>query len=106
MRSRPRGSSSNTSLPTDGRSRSRATRAGWAPPVARRPYEGWSRAARAMRAPAERRLAAGLLAPALAVLARVTLYPLAQAPVLSRQRRVPVLRIDEFLGRRPSAFLL
>src|SRR5437899_1748973 len=106
MRSRPRGSSSNTSLPTDGRSRSRATRAGWAPPVARRPYEGWSRAARAMRAPAERRLAAVLLAPALAVLASVTLYPLAQALVLSLERRVPVFGIDEFVGLRHYAFLL
>src|SRR5207249_7073358 len=86
MRSRPRGSSSNTSLPTDGNSRSRA--------------------ARAMRAPAERRLAAVLLAPALAVLASVTLYPLAQALVLSLERRVPVFGIDEFVGLRHYAFLL
>src|SRR5438034_403195 len=86
MRSRPRGSSSNTSWPTDGRSRNRA--------------------ARAMRAPAERRLAAVLLAPALAVLASVTLYPLAQALVLSLERRVPVFGIDEFVGLRHYAFLL
>src|SRR2546428_14005230 len=85
MRSRPRGSSSNTSLPTDCHSRSRA--------------------ARAMRAPAERRLAAVLLAPALAVLASVTLYPLAQALVLSLERRVPGFGIDEFVGLRHYAFL-
>src|SRR5437899_7017198 len=86
MPSRPRGSSSNTSWPTDGSSRNRA--------------------ARAMRAPAERRLAAVLLAPALAVLASVTLYPLAQALVLSLERRVPVFGIDEFVGLRHYAFLL
>src|SRR5437667_12636876 len=86
MRSRPRGSSSNTSLPTDGNSRSRA--------------------ARAMRAPAERRLAAVLLAPALAVLAGVTLYPPAQALVLSLERRVPEFRIVEFVGLRHYCFLL
>ncbi|OLB43016.1 MAG: hypothetical protein AUI04_03420 [Candidatus Rokubacteria bacterium 13_2_20CM_2_64_8] len=59
-----------------------------------------------MRAPAERRLAAVLLAPALAVLASVTLYPLAQALVLSLERRVPVFGIDEFVGLRHYAFLL
>ncbi len=55
---------------------------------------------------AERRLAAVLLAPALAVLASVTLYPLAQALVLSLERRVPVFGIDEFVGLRHYAFLL
>src|SRR5437762_7504761 len=85
MPSRPRGSSSNTSWPTDGSSRNRA--------------------ARAMRAPAERRLAAVLLAPALAVLASVTLYPLAQAHVLSLERRVPVFGIDEFRSEEHTSEL-
>src|SRR5262249_9124582 len=54
----------------------------------------------------ERRLAAVLLAPALTVLAGVTLYPLAQALVLSIERRVPVFGIDEFVGLRHYAFLV
>src|SRR5207247_2923831 len=35
-----------------------------------------------------------------------TLYPLAQALVLSLERRVPVFGIDEFVGLRHYAFLL
>ena len=54
----------------------------------------------------ERRLAAALLAPALAVLVGITLYPLAQAFILSFERRVPVFGIDEFVGLRHYAFLL
>jgi len=58
------------------------------------------------RARAERRLAMALLAPALAVMAAVTIYPAVHAVLLSLERRVPVFGIDEFVGLRHYAFLL
>jgi multiple sugar transport system permease protein len=54
----------------------------------------------------QRRLALLLLAPALAMLAAVTLYPVVSVLVLSLQRRVPVFDIAEFVGLRHYRFLL
>lgn len=57
-----------------------------------------------MRRPG-RRLGTLLLAPALAVLAPVTLYPLLAVLALSLERRVPVFGIREFVGLANYAFL-
>lgn len=53
----------------------------------------------------DRRLALLLLAPALAVLAGVTLYPAASVLWLSLRRRVPVFGVDEFVGLAHYGFL-
>jgi ABC-type sugar transport system permease subunit len=53
-----------------------------------------------------RGLALLLLAPALAVLAVVTLYPVVSVLGLSLQRRVPVFGIAEFVGLRHYRFLV
>lgn len=58
-----------------------------------------------MRDRADRRLGALLLAPALLVLAGVTLYPVVRVLWLSLQHRVPVFGIEEFVGLRHYAFL-
>jgi multiple sugar transport system permease protein len=60
----------------------------------------------AARARRDRRLALMLLAPSLAVLAIVTLYPAADVLRLSLERRVPVFGVAEFIGLANYAFLL
>lgn len=54
----------------------------------------------------QRGLALLLLAPALAMLAAVTLYPVVSVLALSLERRVPVFGIAEFVGLRHYRFLL
>jgi multiple sugar transport system permease protein len=54
---------------------------------------------------ARRREGAVLMAPALAVLASLTLYPLASVLWLSLERRVPVFGIDHFVGLAHYRFL-
>jgi multiple sugar transport system permease protein len=54
----------------------------------------------------ERRLGLVLLAPALLVLAVVTVYPVVNVIVLSLQRRVPIFGIAEWIGLAHYAFLM
>ena len=58
-----------------------------------------------MNARGDRRLAWLLLAPALGLLAVVTLYPVVRVVWLSLERRVPVFGIAEFVGLANYAFL-
>ncbi len=58
-----------------------------------------------MTSRADRRLAVLLLAPALAVLGAVTVYPAVWALWLSLERRVPVFGISEFVGLSHYRFL-
>jgi ABC-type sugar transport system permease subunit len=53
----------------------------------------------------DRRLAWILLAPALGVLALVTVYPILRVLVLSLERRVPIFGIAEFVGIANYVFL-
>jgi len=53
----------------------------------------------------ERALAVALVAPALVVLAAVTLFPVLRVLLLSLERRVPVFGIEEFVGLRHYRFL-
>jgi ABC-type sugar transport system permease subunit len=54
----------------------------------------------------ERRLAWILLAPALIVLAIVTVYPIVRVLALSLERRVPIFGIADFVGLANYGFLL
>jgi multiple sugar transport system permease protein len=58
-----------------------------------------------MGRPRDRLAALGFLAPALAALAAVTIFPVVWVLVLSAQRRVPIFGIDEFVGLRNYTFL-
>jgi len=53
----------------------------------------------------DRRLAWVLLAPALSVLAVVTVYPIVRVIALSLERRVPIFGIADFVGLANYAFL-
>ncbi len=53
----------------------------------------------------ERRLGVLLLAPALVMLAAVTLYPVARVLALSLERRVPIFGIADFVGLANYRFL-
>jgi trehalose/maltose transport system permease protein len=54
----------------------------------------------------DRRVAWILLAPALAVLGTVTVYPIVRVIVLSLERRVPIFGIADFVGLANYAFLV
>lgn len=58
-----------------------------------------------MTARGDRRLAWVLLAPALSVLAVVTVYPIVRVIALSLERRVPIFGIADFVGLANYAFL-
>lgn len=58
-----------------------------------------------MKAAREHALGTLLLAPALAVLAAVTLYPVVRVLALSLERRIPIFGIAEFVGLANYRFL-
>ncbi len=59
-----------------------------------------------MTARGDRRVAWILLAPALAVLGTVTVYPIVRVIVLSLERRVPIFGIADFVGLANYTFLV